>query len=620
MKYAPIVLFIYNRPEHTKQTLEALSNNTLAAESDLYIFADGPKVNASKEQLEKINQTREIAHSKLWCRNVSVIESAVNKGLAVSIISGVTEIVNKYGKIIVLEDDIVTGKYFLEYMNTALEKYETEKKVWHITGWRDPVQNEKDNSSFFYPTMDCWSWATWADRWQFYKKDLTYYQNIFTSSMKFHFNIEGSDPGMWSQIEQNASGKINTWAIFWYATIFLKQGLCLAPSKSLVKNVGFDNSGVHCGSNSAKEITHDIDLKITDYPDKIILNKTQYKKNIRFTRKNNNTFLYKLFLRAVKKLIKKIFLLTKSILKWIYHHTLKIRKGYIFMLHRVDDFESGKLWCNEHMKITPDFLDSLIAQLKQKYDIIPLSQVPFRLKQNHKRKFIVFTMDDGYKDNYTKALSVFKKHNVPYTIFVTTDFPDRKAVLWWYELEDLLLANDSITLSNGITYPAHNYNEKCNSFLKIREEILKLNQLDLENELNKLFSNYKINWTSKCEELCLSWNDIKELKNEPLVTIGAHTKHHYNLKQLTDEEAVRNEVQKGVELLKENAGIETDVFAYPFGSPTEAGDREFEALSKMHFICSCIACGGPCTKKNSNNTSSLPRIMLKQNFKLEDLK
>ena len=108
------------------------------------------------------------------------------------------------------------------------------------------------------------------------------------------------------------------------------------------------------------------------------------------------------------------------------------------MLHRVDDFETGKLWCNEHMKVTPDFLDSLIIKLKEKYDIIPLTEVPSRLKQKNKRKFIVFTMDDGYKDNLTKALPVFKKHNAPYTIFVTTDFPDKKAVLWWYELEDNL--------------------------------------------------------------------------------------------------------------------------------------------------------------------------------------
>lgn len=312
-----------------------------------------------------------------------------------------------------------------------------------------------------------------------------------------------------------------------------------------------------------------------------------------------------------------------NVLSFIYHHTLKRPPkalGYIFMLHRVDEYEEGHLWCNEHMKVTPDFLDSTIASLKEKFDIIPLSEVPVRLQNKHKQKFIVFTMDDGYKDNYTKALPVFKKHNVPFTIFVTTDFPDRKAMLWWYELEDLLLSNECITLANGITYSSRNYQEKCDSFLKIREEILKLNQLDLENELNKLFANYQINWTSKCEELCLSWDDIKVLKKEPLVTIGAHTRHHYNLKQLETENDVIKEVQSGIDLLKQNANIDPVVFAYPFGMSTEAGEREFKILDGFPFICSCIACGGRCTKENAKRLNSLPRIMLKQEFKLEDLK
>ena len=150
MTYSPVILFIYNRPEHTRQTLEALAANTLAKESDLFIFADGPKENATVQQLEKIQQTRKLARSKKWCKNVTVIESKKNKGLAASIISGVTEIVNKYGKVIVLEDDIVTGKYFLEYMNEALDKYAEEKNVWHISGFRDPVKREIEGSSYFF--------------------------------------------------------------------------------------------------------------------------------------------------------------------------------------------------------------------------------------------------------------------------------------------------------------------------------------------------------------------------------------------------------------------------------------------------------------------------------------
>ncbi|MBQ8679072.1 MAG: glycosyltransferase [Treponema sp.] len=298
--FAPIILFIYNRPDHTKQTLEALSSNTLAQESDLFIYADGPKESATPEILEKIRQTRNIAHSKQWCKSVTVIESKKNKGLAASIISGVTEIANKYGKVIVLEDDIVTGKYFLEFMNDALEKYENEKKVWHIAGWRDPVKHAKGESSYFYPTMDCWGWATWADRWQYFKKDVAYYQSVFTDEMKFHFNIEGSEPGNWSQIEDNASGKINTWAIFWYATIFLQNGLCLAPTKSLVKNVGLDSSGVHCGESPKQIIKDSIDYKVVSFPEKIEITQDEYKKNVKFFLMLRRDSLYKKMKNGIK--------------------------------------------------------------------------------------------------------------------------------------------------------------------------------------------------------------------------------------------------------------------------------------------------------------------------------
>lgn len=277
---APIVLFIYNRPEHTLQTLDALSKNTLAKASDLIIFCDGSKENATQEQIEKINQAREIAKSKQWCKTVEIRESEKNKGLATSIIEGVTETVNKYGKIIVLEDDIVTGKYFLEFMNTALDKYVNEKKVWHITGYRYPVSKKK-KGSYFYPVMDCWGWATWSNRWCYFKKDALYYKSTFTEKMIRSFNMDGVDSDKWAQIEANISGKINTWAIFWGASIFEQKGLCLGPYVSLVKNIGLDNSGEHCKSDE-RNLQNNIDLdniRITKFPKAATVNKSEYRKN-----------------------------------------------------------------------------------------------------------------------------------------------------------------------------------------------------------------------------------------------------------------------------------------------------------------------------------------------------
>lgn len=281
---APIVLFIYNRPEHTLQTLDALSKNTLAKASDLIIFCDGSKENATQEQIEKINQAREIAKSKQWCKTVEIRESEKNKGLATSIIEGVTETVNKYGKIIVLEDDIVTGKYFLEYMNTALDKYKDDKKVFHIDAFRYPIKDATSNSSFFYPIMACWGWGTWVDRWQYYKKDAAYYKSVFTKKMIYKFNMDGADKDKWSQIERNLSGKINTWAIFWGASIFINNGLCLSPSISLVKNIGLDGSGEHCTDNKDLQINNFENTKILSFPTEVKIDKKEYGRNKNFAR------------------------------------------------------------------------------------------------------------------------------------------------------------------------------------------------------------------------------------------------------------------------------------------------------------------------------------------------
>lgn len=315
MFYAPIVLFVYNRPEHTRQTLEALSANTLASESDLIVFCDGPKENATQEQIEKIRQTREVARSKQWCKSVEIRESEQNKGLAKSIIEGVTEIVNKYGAIIVLEDDIVTGKYFLDYMNTALEKYKDEKKIFHITGWRNPVKHTDDSGTYIYPVMDCWSWATWADRWRYFDKNPLKLKDLFTEKMKYHFNMDGADSDKWNQIETNISGKINTWAIFWGASIFLQKGLCLAPTKSIVKNVGLDNSGVHCCTDSRREIKDSIDRKILNFPLDIKVNKKEYNINKKFVKEGKKTKNY--LKEVIKYVLKKLHLynFAKSLVK-----------------------------------------------------------------------------------------------------------------------------------------------------------------------------------------------------------------------------------------------------------------------------------------------------------------
>lgn len=607
MQLAPIVLFTYNRPQHTRQTLEALTKNVLADQSDLFIYCDGPKKNATSEQLDTIKKTREVIREKKWCKTVTIYESDINKGLADSIISGVTEIINKFGKIIVLEDDIVTGKYFLDFMNTTLEKYKNNNEVWHITGWRDPIKKSKNDSSFFYPTMDCWSWGTWQNRWIFFKKDIPFYEKIFTQKMIHDFNIDGTNSGMWQQILLNKEKKINTWAIFWYATIFIKDGLCLAPTQSLIRNIGFDNSGVHCGENKLQEIKNSIDNKIINYPQNIMINYKEYLKNKKFNQKLNTSCKFN-----IKKIIKQKFPNLYLYLKKIFYKVLKRPPkilGTVYMLHRVAEREIDKLFSNENMKISPTYLNMQIQKIQQTHTIISSIKIKQYIKQKHKKPFAVFTLDDGYKDNYTNAFPVFKKNNCPFTIFLTTNFPDKTAILWWYLLEDLILQNDCLTLSNGKTYSCTTQQEKENTFLKIRGVILNLNQEVLEQELNQLFNNYSIDWKSKCDELCMSWDDIKILQTDSLVTFGAHTKNHFNLKALPTKDAVIKEIQDGLDILK-NHGINATTFAYPFGSPNEVSDREVKILKSMSFSTAFLAYGGNFIIKHKNHFFEIPRIMM----------
>jgi hypothetical protein len=274
--------------------------NILAPESDLFIFADGPKENAQVEQLEEIKKTREVINSEKWCKTVSIIASEKNKGLADSIITGVTEIINKFGKIIVLEDDIITSPYFLNFMNNALDFYANESKVWHISGYIYPIDKQGLEDAFFWRTMDCWGWATWKERWAYFKKDPDELIANFRKRDIYSFNINGTDRNMWRQVIGNKTGILNTWAIFWYAAIFQQHGLCLSPAVSFVRNIGFDGSGVHSGShpNFSTNILCEKNIIFDDI--KIKENEIALKRIIKFNKKENGSLL----VRAFKKLLR----------------------------------------------------------------------------------------------------------------------------------------------------------------------------------------------------------------------------------------------------------------------------------------------------------------------------
>lgn len=244
---APIVLFVYNRPWHTQRTIEALQANELANESELIVFADGAK---SSKDTEMVREVREYIHSVTGFKDIKIHEQDKNLGLANSVIAGVTQVVNEYGRIIVLEDDMVTSPYFLRYMNDALELYKDEEKVISIHGYMYPVE-ENLPETFFLKGADCWGWATWKRGWDLFEVDGKKLLRSFKSRrQRKEFDFNGSFP-YYKMLIRQTKKQVDSWAIRWYASAFLKGKLTLYPGKSLVHNIGLDNSGVHCGNDSS---------------------------------------------------------------------------------------------------------------------------------------------------------------------------------------------------------------------------------------------------------------------------------------------------------------------------------------------------------------------------------
>lgn len=239
---APIVLFVYARPEHTRKTIQALARNSLAEQSDLIIYSDAPK--SEKDQSE-VSQVREYINGITGFKSISIYQRPINYGLAKSIIDGLNTIFSKYDRAIIVEDDLVTSPSFLLFMNSALDKYEKEQKVWHISGWNYPISCDGLGDAFFLRVMNCWGWATWSNRWKCFQKNTEHLLEVFDDRMINRFNLDGSK-NFWNQVIQNHQCIKDTWAIHWYATIFLNNRLCINPARSLVSNIGLDGTGTNC--------------------------------------------------------------------------------------------------------------------------------------------------------------------------------------------------------------------------------------------------------------------------------------------------------------------------------------------------------------------------------------
>jgi len=248
MTLAPIALFVYKRPIHTKRMIESLLKNPEYLDSSINVFCDGP---ACDQETSEVIATRQIVNKMLPGANI--VERKQNIGLAESIITGVSNLCSKYGRVIVFEDDLILSPTVLRYFNEALNYYEKYERVMHISGYMYPVEQELP-PTFFYREATPWGWATWGRSWRYFESNSKkIIVHLKKNRLKKEFNIKNS-MFFWKMLQAQSLGKIDSWAIRWYGSMFMKKGLALYPGRSLMQNNGFDGSGIHCKSTDEYEV------------------------------------------------------------------------------------------------------------------------------------------------------------------------------------------------------------------------------------------------------------------------------------------------------------------------------------------------------------------------------
>jgi GT2 family glycosyltransferase len=302
MKLAPILLFVYNRPWHIQQTINTLMKNEYALESDLIIYSDAQK---GEQDRKRVEATRQYIKTIRGFKSITVIEREKNMGLANNIIDGVTSVVNKYGKVIVLEDDLESSPYMLKYFNEALNYYENEEKVMHIGAYMYPIDTNGLPETFFFRLASSWGWATWKRAWQYFNPDIEMLYKQFDTDKIHAFSMDHTE-NFWKIFQEFRTGKNNSWAIRWYASMFLQGGLALHPTISMTNNIGQDGSGSHSDASPMYNVKLATQV-VTQFSSIIEENEMAYERIKHFYRHRKGS----LFQRGIK------FLRTKY-MKWHY--------------------------------------------------------------------------------------------------------------------------------------------------------------------------------------------------------------------------------------------------------------------------------------------------------------
>ena len=294
--------------------------------------------------------------------------------------------------------------------------------------------------------------------------------------------------------------------------------------------------------------------------------------------------------------------------------------GIIFTLHRVVPETQESFSPNRILEITPEFLDATILQVKKAgYEIISLDELGNRMQRKQfDRKFAVFTLDDGYVDNYTDAWPIFKKHQIPFAIYLATGFPEGQVVLWWTILEQIILDNDQVSVEvagEQFELPTQTTAEKYKAFDQIYWSLRKQSHQVLYAEFAKIMDAYHFDWQALCRQVSLTWSMIHEMNQDPLVTIGAHTVHHYALSRL-DEAQMRTEITESCDAIEQQLKEAPQHFTYPYGDTGSAAAREFSTAQALGFKTSTTTRKGLLFPEHSDHLQALPRVSLNGDYQL----
>ncbi len=289
-------------------------------------------------------------------------------------------------------------------------------------------------------------------------------------------------------------------------------------------------------------------------------------------------------------------------------------EGIIFTLHQINNDPIEDFSPNSILRVTPEFLESTIQTVKAEgYDIISLDELHERLKTGNKSKkpYAVFTADDGYKDNRDIALPVLKKYNVPLAIYIVSDYSNHQGELWWFALEDIIKNSSAIQnpYNKGQVLEAVTTEQKYRAFDTIYWPMRKSNQHEQRSTIREMAKAHDYDIDALSKNLIMSWEELRELNKEPLITLAAHTKSHFAIARLSEEEAAE-QIQTGMDILEKELGEKATHFSFPYGSNCAANRRDFELVKKFGFKTAVTTRKAVLYKEHKDHMMALPRVSL----------